>query len=119
MIGIISNWREEGREIVYRDEAKGFSVIRGMYAYDDNDEPRRALGLHWDGFPLAPRNTKFLAPMDIPDFVREAILIGLFFKSLNEGDKETVKSVREAFDFFSDDDGIKLVLGVLSLLSEK
>ncbi len=92
---MISYWKQP--KTIYSDD--GLTLIIGRYDHlNQSGHGDKALGVHWDNFPLS-RNV--LSPCVIPEDTRNAILAGLLHQAVIKGDKSVIDSIREAIEFFN------------------
>lgn len=92
---MISYWKNHCE--VHVDD--GLVLILGWYDHKNQyDGGEKSLGVHWGDYP---QSRGVLSPCVIPENTRGAILSGLLHQAVLSGNKNQIKAITEAIDFFS------------------
>ena len=92
---MISYWKQPKQ--IHVDD--GLVLIIGWYDHkNENNGGEKALGVHWEDFPLS---CAVLSPCVIPANTRNAMLAGLLHQAVAAGDTHKVEAITDAIHFFA------------------
>lgn len=94
-MNMISYWKKV--ESFYEDD--GLFLIYGHYDHKhEYNGGTKELGVHWEGYP---QSRGVLSPCVIPATTRNAMLSGLLYQAVSNGDAEKIEKITEAIAFFN------------------
>lgn len=94
-MNMVSYWKSP--EEIHVDD--GLVLIIGHYDHkNQNHGGEKALGVHWGDYP---QSRGILSPCVIPAATRSAILSGLLYQAVTNGDLSQITSITKAIEFFN------------------
>lgn len=93
---MISYWKNT--QEIYVDN--GLTLILGWYDHKKmNNGGKKSLGVHWGDYP---KSRGILSPCVVPETTRNAMLSGLLYQSIINGNQNEVASLTDAIKFFAE-----------------
>lgn len=92
---MISYWKDH--DVIYTDE-EGQVIIIGWYDHFNQNDPRKALGIHWQDYPTS---RGVLAPVVLSEKNANALLLGLLQNSVSNGKTEIIDNLIKAIEFLN------------------